>query len=57
MKNARYIEQLGVLTLAVVFVHVAHMWRVMQPETENQALYDDLFSDTFGLVYWGGGLS
>ena len=21
------------------FVHIAHMWRVMQPETENQVLF------------------
>ena len=40
-------------TLGVVFVHVALMWRVMQPETERQALYDDFFSDTFWLVFRG----
>ena len=38
MKNVRHNEQLGIPTLGVVFVHAAHMWRVMQPETENQAL-------------------
>ena len=29
------------------------MWRVMQPETEDQALYADIFLDTFGLVFKG----
>ena len=53
MKNARHNAQLGIPTLGVVFVHVAHMWRIVQPETENQALYDDLFSDTVGLVFRG----
>ena len=44
MKNAtRYNAQLGTATVVVVFVHVAHMWRVIQPETEDQAVYDDLF--------------
>ena len=37
----------------VVLVHVAHMWRVIQPETEVQALYDDFCCDTFGLVFGG----
>ena len=32
------------------------MWHVMHPETEDQELCDDFFSDTFGLVL-GGGLS
>ena len=30
------------------------MWHVMQLEIENQALYDDFFRDTLGLVFWGG---
>ena len=51
MRNVGHNEQLGIPTLGVVFVHVAHMWRVMQLEIENQALYDDLFRDTFGLVF------
>ena len=29
-----------------VFVQVAHMLRVKQPETEDQALYDEFFRDT-----------
>ena len=37
----------------VVLVHVAHMWRVIQPETEVQALYDDFCRDNFGLVFGG----
>ena len=43
MENAGHNEQLGIPTLAVVFVHAVHMWRVMEPETEDQALYDDFF--------------
>ena len=27
------------------------MWGIMRPETENQALYDDLFRGIFGLVF------
>ena len=53
MKNARYIEQLRVPTLAVVSVHVAHMWRAMPLETEDQAPFGDLFRDPFGLVFGG----
>ena len=53
MKNVRHNEQLRIPTFGVVFVHVAHMWCVMQPETENQVLYDDVFSDTFGPVFAG----
>ena len=56
MKNAGHDEQLGIPTLVVVFVHVAHMWLVIPPETEDRALYDDFFRDTFGLV-WGRVLS
>ena len=40
--------------IAVVFVHVAHMGRVIQPGTEDQALYDDFFRDTFAVVLAGG---
>ena len=39
--------------LGVVFVHVVHMWRVMQSETENQALSVDFYSGSFGLVFRG----
>ena len=39
--------------LGVVFVHVAHMWRVMQSETENQALFVDFYSGSFGLGFRG----
>ena len=54
MKNVRHkADQLGIPTLGVVFVHVAHMWRVMQLEIENQALCDDFFRGTFGLVFGG----
>ena len=53
MKNAGHNEQQGVPALAVAFVHVALMWRVMQPETEDQALYDDSFRDIFGLFVGG----
>ena len=38
-------------TLVVVLVRVAHMCRVIQPEDEDQALYDDVFRDAFGLVW------
>ena len=51
MRNVGHNEQLGIPTLGVVFVHVAFMWRVMQLEIENQAMYDDFFRDTFGLVF------
>ena len=37
-----------------ITVHVAHIWGVMQPGTEDQALCDDCFGDTFkafGLVF------
>ena len=53
MRNVRHNKQLGIPTFGVDFVHVAHMWRVVQPGTENQALYDDFFSNTFGLVFGG----
>ena len=53
MNIVRHNEQLGIPTLGVVYVHVAHMWRVMQPETENQVQYDDFFRDTVGLVFRG----
>ena len=53
MKNIRYNEQLGNPMLGVVFVHVVHMWRVMQSETENQALSVDFYSGSFGLVFRG----
>ena len=52
MKNVRHNEQLGnPMMLGVVFVHVVHMWRVMQPETEDQALYDDFFATLLG-CFW-----
>ena len=51
MKNVRHDEQLRISTVWVVFVHVAHVWGIMRPETENQALYDDLFRGIFGLVF------
>ena len=54
MKNARHNEEPEIPTLVVVFVYIAHMWRVMQPETEDQAQYDDFFRDTFGLIFGGG---
>ena len=41
----------------VVLVHVALVWRAIQPEIEDQALYDDFFLDTFWLFFLGGGLS
>ena len=44
MKNAGYNEHLEIPTIAVVFVHVAHTWRVMQPETKDEALYDVFFA-------------
>ena len=44
MRNAGHNEQLGIPTLAAIFVHVAHMWRAMQSETEDQVLYDSLRS-------------
>ena len=53
MKNAGHNEQQGIPTLVVVLVHAAHMWRVMQPETEDQALCDDFLRDTFLLVLGG----
>ena len=53
MKNVRHNEHLGILTLGVVFVDVAHMWRVMQSETENQALFVDFYGGSFGLVFRG----
>ena len=53
MRNVGHNEQLGIPSLGVVFVHAAHVWRVMQLEIENQALHDDLFRDTFGLVLGG----
>ena len=34
--------------------HVAYTCHVIQPETEDPALYDDFFRDTFGLVSGGG---
>ena len=43
-------------TLVVVLVRVAHMCRVIQPEDEDQALYDDFARDILGLVL-GGRLS
>ena len=42
-KKAGHNDQLGTTTPAVVFVHVAPMWRVIQPETEDQALSDGFF--------------
>ena len=48
MKNAGHNEQLAIPTPVVVLVHVAHMWRIMQPETEDQALYDDFFATFLG---------
>ena len=39
--------------LLAVFVHVTHMWRVMQPEAEEQGLYDNFFRGTFGMVLGG----
>ena len=54
MKDARYNEQLEPQTLVAVFIHAAHMRRVMLPETEDQALCDDVFRDSFGLVFWQG---
>ena len=53
MKNAGHTAQLGMPTLVAVFVHIARVWRVMQPETGDRALYDVLFRDTCGLVYGG----
>ena len=48
MKNVRHNEQLGnPIMLGVVFVHVAHMWRVMQPETEIRRFSTILISDSF----------
>ena len=53
MKNAGHDAQLGMLTLVVVVIHVAHIRRVMQPETEDRALYDVFFVALFGLVLGG----
>ena len=53
MENAGQNEQLGITTLVVVFVHIAHKGRVIQPQTEDQALYNELFFYTDGLVLWG----
>ena len=53
MKNVSHNEELGIPTLGVVFVHVAHIWRTMQPEIEDQALYHDIFRDTLRLVFGG----
>ena len=53
MKNVRHNEHLGIPMLGVVFVHVDHMWRVMQPETENQALYDVFFVTLLGWFLGG----
>ena len=48
MKNVRHNEQLGnPIMLGVVFVHVVHMWRVKQPETEIRRFSTILISDSF----------
>lgn len=44
IKIARHNEQPGIPPLGLVFSYVAHMWRVMQPETEHPALYDNFWS-------------
>ena len=53
MKNTGHNAQLGIPTLVIVFVNVAHTWRVIQPETEDQALYDNISRDILGLVFGG----
>ena len=59
LNNVGQDKQLGVPMLVDITVHVAHIWRViMQPGTEDQALCDDFFGDTFktfGLVFRGRG--
>ena len=58
MQNAGHNKQLGISVLVVGFVHVAHMWCVIQLETEDQALNVSLFLDTSWLFLFcfGGGI-
>ena len=54
MNNVRHNEQLGnpIMLGVIVFVHVAHVWRVMQPETEIRRFSTIFISDSF----FGGGI-
>lgn len=54
MENAGCNGQLGIPTLVVVFAHVAHMRRVVQPETEDKKKKKSRYFLTFFLVGgWG----
>lgn len=52
-----YNEQVGIVTLEIVFTNAVHIRGFMQPETEDHALYDHFRHDSFGLASGGGDYS
>ena len=40
MRSTGYNEQQGFSKLMVIFVHLAHTWRVMLPEAKGHELYE-----------------
>lgn len=56
MKSHQHDEQPGNTTLGFVFANIAYMKRFLQPDANDQALYDRLLLDGFGPVLgqlWG----